>query len=105
MALIFGTAGAAAGGAGTATGSTATGPGVGRLSRLLNPVISATPNITTTIAIKTIVSHRGGGDDGILILTPLLVFKEFAELDERVEQGLRGLVAEHLDVAAGHFDR
>ena len=55
----------AAGGAGVATGSTAAGPGAGRLSSRLSAVISATANTTTAIAMATIASHRRGGDDGI----------------------------------------
>jgi len=89
--LIFGTAGAVGGGAVVTTGSTAASPGAGRLSTMLNPVISATAKATTAIAMTTIVSHRRA-DDGTLSFTPLLMFKEFAELDERVEQGLRNLV-------------
>ena len=92
MALIFGTAGAVAGGAGAATGSTAAVSGAGWLSRRLNPVIRATPNATATIAVATIGSHRRCGDAGILIFTLLLVLKELAELDEGVEQGLRDLI-------------
>ena len=92
MALIFGTAGAAGAGAGAAAGSTVAVPGAGRLSRRLSAVINTTANATAAIAMTTIATHRRRGDDGNVIRTPLLVFKELAELDERVEQGLRHLI-------------
>ena len=89
--MIFATTGAAGAGAGATTGSTAAVPGAGRLSRRLSAVINTTANTTAAIAVATITSHRRG-DDGNVIRTPLLVFKELAELDERVEQGLRDVI-------------
>ena len=89
--MIFGTAGAAGGGGAATIGSTTAVPGAGRLSRRLSAIINPAANTTATIAVMTIAIHRRCGD-GTLIFTPLLVFKELAELDERVEQGLRDLI-------------
>ena len=92
VALIFGTAGAAA--TGGVTGSAAAVPGAGRLSKRLNPVNNSTANTTAAQPMSAITAHRCDGGVATLIFTfglPL-VFKETAELDERVEQGLRDLI-------------
>lgn len=67
----------------------------GRLNKRLNPVNSNTANVIAVIAIRTIAVHWRLVSDLSRIRNfgaPLLVLKEFAELDERVEQGLRDLI-------------
>ena len=92
--MIFGTAGALAAGGGATPDRPRAVPGAGRLSRRLNAVISATANTTAAIAVTMMTAQRRGGGEVTVIFSfgADLVLKEFAELDERVEQGLRDLI-------------
>src|SRR6476620_6975098 len=93
VALIFGTAGVGAAPGVTAASVTAATP-LGRVNRRLSPVITATPNATAASAMMTMATHCSGVRDFVLIRNfgAGLVFKEFAELDQRVEQRIGDLV-------------